>query len=149
MNPGQLEQKNYKKIIIRNELVTIYCLLSAASFQIQEPKTKQNNKKNLTNLNQGTPTLCATNTITPILNVICQRLSRERWFLCVDSKTHFFAYVISRKWNTNQWKKKYWTMFYNRITVRMQQFGQIRAKLKNDLKFNIGRLCSQPFNNNA
>ena len=28
----------------------------------------------------------------------------------------------------------------------MQQFAQIRAKSKNDLKFDIGRLCSQSFN---
>ena len=28
----------------------------------------------------------------------------------------------------------------------MQKFGQIRAKSKNGLKFDIGRLCSQPFN---
>ena len=43
------------------------------------------------NLNLGAPTLCATNTVTLIQNVICQRLSRERWFLCVGSKTHFFC----------------------------------------------------------
>ena len=31
------------------------------------------------NLNQGAPTLCVTNTITPIIvSVTCQRLSRER-----------------------------------------------------------------------
>ena len=46
-------------------------------------------------------------------------------------------------------KPKSVTMFYNQITVRMQQFRQIRAKLKNNLKFDIGRLCSQPFNCNV
>ena len=42
--------------------------------------------------------------------------------------------------------KKYWTMVFNRIAVHMQQFGQIRATSKNGLKFDISRLCSQPFN---
>ena len=42
--------------------------------------------------------------------------------------------------------KKYWTMVFNRIAVHMQKFGQIRATSKNGLKFDIGRLCSQPFN---
>ena len=37
-------------------------------------------------------------------------------------------------------------MFFNGIAVHMQKFGQIQAKSKNGLKFDIGRLCSQPFN---
>ena len=38
-------------------------------------------------------------------------------------------------------------MVFNRIAVHMQKyFGQMRAKSKNGLKFDIGRLCSQPFN---
>ena len=37
-------------------------------------------------------------------------------------------------------------MFFNRIEVHMQKFGQIRANSKNGLKFDISRLCSQPFN---
>ena len=34
----------------------------------------------------------------------------------------------------------------NRIASHMQKFKQIRAKSKNSLKFDIGRLRSQPFN---
>ena len=37
-------------------------------------------------------------------------------------------------------------MFFNRIEVHMQKFGQIRANSENGLKFDISRLCSQPFN---
>ena len=37
-------------------------------------------------------------------------------------------------------------MVFNRIAVYMQKFGQIRATSKNGLKFDISRLCSQPFN---
>ena len=33
-----------------------------------------------------------------------------------------FAYVISRIRNTNRKKNKYWTMFFNRIAVHMQNF---------------------------
>ena len=33
-------------------------------------------------------------------------------------------------------------MFSNQIAVCMQKFGQIRAKSKNGLRFDIGRLCS-------
>ena len=50
------------------------------------------------------------------------------------------------QYETQSGVKKYWTMVFNRIAVHIQKFGQIRATSKNGLKFDIGRLCSQPFN---
>ena len=38
-------------------------------------------------------------------------------------------------------------MFFNRIAVHMHKFWQIWEKSKNGLKFDIGRLYSQLFNN--
>ena len=67
-------------------------------------------------------------------------------FFVYTSKNAVFCIRYFSKTKHKSAKKKYWTMFFNGIAVQMQKFGQIRAKSKNGLKFDIGRLCSQPFN---
>ena len=57
--------------------------------------------------------------------------------------------MLLLEYETQIGEKKYWTMFFNQIAVHMQNFVQIWEKWKNGLKFDIGRLCSQPFHYNV
>ena len=65
--------------------------------------------------------------------------------LCTQAKRSFLHSLFLEN-ETQIGEKKYRMMFFNGIAVHMQKFGQIRPKSKNGLKFDIGRLCSQPFN---
>ena len=58
----------------------------------------------------------------------------SKWFLCCSCLVFSRSFVHDRKTVK---------CFQNQ---EEQKIGQIRAKSKNRLKFDIGRLCSQPFN---
>ena len=68
----------------------------------------------------------------------CGRINKReivsKWFLCCS------CLVFSRSFVHDCKTVK---CFQNQ---EEQKIGQIRAKSKNGLKFDIGRLCSQPFN---
>ena len=70
-------------------------------------------------------------------------------FLCVRNEKHSSLHTLFLEYETQIGQKKNWTMFFNRIAVHMQNFRQIWEKSKNGLKFDIRRLCIQPFNYRA
>ena len=79
----------------------------------------------------GAPTLCATNTITPIVSVnLPTSLTGTLISLCRQQNAFFLHTLFLGNETQIGEKKKYWTMFYNRITVRMQQFGTNPSKIE-------------------
>ena len=123
------------------------------AFLISIIKSKKREKKNVrTGLDHTTTktdtrrtnAVCYQRSITLITSVICQRLSRNVDFFAWAAK-HIFLHTLFLENKTQIGEKKTGQCFTIELQFICNNSDKSEQNWKNNLKFDIGRLCSQPF----